>query len=201
MIHVRDLRVSKGGKTICCVDELTVQRGERIAIVGPNGSGKTTLLRVLAGLEPNYSGQCRVDAAPLDRVFVHQSPFLFRGSVMTNVSYGLAARGFNRKACKSLAIEWLERLGIADLADASVRKISGGEARRTALARALILRPQLLLLDEALADLDDAGSDLLIKAMHEVPESTIAIASPIELPKGIAARTVRVSDRAIQRRN
>lgn len=193
MINVRDLQVSKDGKTICSIDQLTANRGERVAIFGSNGSGKTTLLRVMAGLEKDFSGQCRIDAGLHDRVFVHQAPFLFRGTVASNVRYGLAARGINRKARKQLVSEWLERFGIAELAGASVRRLSGGEARRTALARALILRPHVLLLDEPLADLDDAGTELFIKAMDAVPESTVVIASPIELPPGVAGRTVRVS--------
>jgi len=193
MIVVRDLQVSKGGKTICRIDQLTVIRGERVAIVGPNGSGKTTLLRVMAGLEADFSGTCRIDAGMHERVFVHQAPFLFRGSVAANVRYGLAARGINRKARKQLVNEWLERFGISELAGASVRRLSGGEARRTALARAMILRPLVLLLDEPLADLDDSGTKLLVEAMDAVPESTVVIASPIELPPGVAKRTVRVS--------
>lgn len=193
MISVRDLQVSKGGKTICRIDQLTVDRGERVAIVGPNGSGKSTLLRVMAGLEKDFSGQCRIGAGLHERVFVHQAPFLFRGSVAANVRYGLAARGLNREARKQLVSEWLDRFGISELAGASVRRLSGGEARRTALARAMILRPQVLLLDEPLADLDDAGTELFINAMDAVPESTVVIASPIELPSGVAGRTVRVS--------
>jgi ABC-type nitrate/sulfonate/bicarbonate transport system ATPase subunit len=197
MIHVHDLQVSKGGKTICQIDDLTVQRGERVAIVGPNGCGKTTLLRVLAGLEPKYSGECRIEIGLPDRVFVHQSPYLFRGSVLTNASYGPAARGLDRRARRKLAIEWLERFGISQLAETDIAKLSGGEARRAALARAMILRPQLLLLDEPLGDLDDAGADLLAKALDDTSDSTVVIASPIELPAGIATRTIRLSGREL----
>lgn len=190
VIRVRNLVVRKGDQTICRAPSFNVSRGERVGIVGPNGSGKSTLLRVLAGFEKDVSGEWHVDLPSSDVVFVHQSPFLFRGTVLSNVEYGLAARSVSRPDRRSLALDWLKKLGIADLANRRVEMLSGGEARRTALARACVLKPPLLLLDEPLAELDPAGIDCVQKTLAELPDSAILIASPTPLPTGFVDKSV-----------
>ncbi len=187
-IRIDDLSVSKGNQVICRVAGFTVASGERLGVGGANGSGKSTLLRVLAGLEQDYAGTCRIDVPRRERVFVHQTPYLFRGTVLHNMVYGLAARSVKRSERRPLALDWLMRLGVADLADRHVAGLSGGERRRVALARACVLRPKLLLLDEPLADLDESGADRVREALAELSDSTILIASPIPLPEGLIAR-------------
>jgi len=192
MIDIDDLRVNKNGRTICRVPELAIAQGERVAILGPNGSGKTTLLRVLAGLEADYQGVCNVAAAAKACVYVHQAPYLFRGTVRFNIMYGLHARGTHRSECEQRARRWLERLGLEKLAGNRVTHLSGGERRRVALARALILRPRLLLLDEPLADVDQAGTAAVTAAIGELTDSTVLIASPTAVPHDLANREYRL---------
>ena len=182
MLQIRNLRVDKAGKTICRVPELKVGRGDRVGVIGPNGSGKTTLLRVVSGLEVKSSGECQADVSRLDRVFVHQSPYLFRGSVLFNTMYGLAARRVPRQKRLSLAHQWLTTLGIGHLAQRRSTSLSGGERRRVSLARAFAIQPAMLLLDEPFADLDQEGIDLVCGALSTVVNSTILITSPIPLP-------------------
>ncbi len=86
-------------------------------------------------------------------------------------------------------MDWLKRLGMADLASRKVTNLSGGERRRTALARACVLRPKLLLLDEPLVDLDEPGIEAVRLALKELSDSTIVIASPTPMPDGFADRT------------
>ena len=136
VIQITNLTVTKGEHTICRASAVTAMRGERLGIVGPNGSGKSTLLRVMAGFEPDFAGDCRITSPRNETVFVHQSPFLFRGTVLSNVEYGLAARSVSRSDRRTLALDWLKRFGIAALADRQVNGLSGGEARRVAVARA-----------------------------------------------------------------
>jgi tungstate transport system ATP-binding protein len=191
VVRVHDLVVKRTDQEICRVAEMTVSQGERIAITGRNGCGKTTLLRVLAGLEPSFTGSVDIAVEPAECVFVHQSPFLFRGTVLHNVTYGLAARSVPRTQRRNKGLEWLSCLDMVDFADRNVRGLSGGERRRVALARAGILEPKLLLLDEPLSDLDQSGIECVHKSLARLQNSTILLASPTPLPEGFVDRTIQ----------
>jgi molybdate transport system ATP-binding protein len=162
-----DLSVRRGSLQVRLA--LTVERGELVAVLGPNGAGKSTLLRCLAGLLAIDDGTVHLDGATLDDpradVFVppeqrpvgvvFQDYLLFPNlSVLENVAFGLRARGVGRAESRAKAMEWIERVGLADHAGARPASISGGQAQRVALARALATDPHLLLLDEPLAALD-----------------------------------------------
>lgn len=144
--------------------------GEVLALVGPNGAGKTTALNAIAGLAPLERGRislggvvledpaARVRLAPEARGigFVFQDGRLFPHlSALENVAFGLRARGVGRAKARRHALDWLERMGLASLAGARASTLSGGEARKVALARALAISPRALLLDEPLASLDE----------------------------------------------
>ncbi|MEY2451580.1 MAG: molybdate transport system ATP-binding protein [Acidimicrobiaceae bacterium] len=148
---------------------LHVPSGRTLAVVGPNGSGKTTLLRALAGLTPLTSGHITLDEERLDDptadvfrppearpvAMVFQEHVLFPHlSALDNVAFGARARGRSKTDARHHARDWLDRVGLADRADAYPRDLSGGQAQRIALARALASDPSLLLLDEPLAALD-----------------------------------------------
>ena len=193
MIRVEQLEVHRGDACICGVGALEAQPGERLGIVGPNGCGKSTLLLVLAGLDATARGRCDVAVPVRDRVYVHQQPYLFLGTVLANASWGLRAHGVAAKAAARTAGEWLERLGVAHLAGRASHGLSGGEKRRVALARALALRPRLLLLDEPLAELDERGAELLAAAFAELKQTTILIGAPTELPAGLVSRAHALS--------
>lgn len=148
---------------------LRVAPGEVVAVLGPNGAGKSTLLQALAGLVPLTSGHIRLDGRTLDDAasgrfvtppdrpvgMVFQDYRLFPHlSVRDNVAFAPRSRGMSRAASRAVAHEWLERLAVADLAGRRPRQLSGGQAQRVAVARALAGSPGLLLLDEPLAALD-----------------------------------------------
>ena len=155
---------------------LTVAPGEVVALLGPNGAGKTTALRALAGLLPLGGGEIVVDGVVWDRppsVFlrpearpvgvVFQDYLLFgRMTAVENVAFGLRARGMDRRAARKIAFEWLDRVGLGEHGGTRPGALSGGQAQRVGLARALATSPSVLLLDEPLAALD-AGNRLLVR--------------------------------------
>jgi molybdate transport system ATP-binding protein len=148
---------------------MTVAPGQVLGVLGPNGAGKSTLLRALSGLTPVTSGRIVVGGDVLDdpehNIFVppeqrsvglvFQSYRLFPHlNVRDNVAFAPRSRGASRQRSRELALPWLERLELLDLADRKPASLSGGQAQRVALARALAADPALLLLDEPLAALD-----------------------------------------------
>src|SRR5689334_10836242 len=143
--------------------DLEIPSGQFFTLLGPSGCGKTTLLRMLAGFVVPDSGRIwfgdrDVTALPVHKrgvgmVFQDYALFPDR-SALANVMYGLDARGVPVAEAKKRAMAMLERVGLADLFDRSPAKLSGGQRQRVAMARALVIEPQLLLLDEPLAALD-----------------------------------------------
>ncbi len=142
---------------------LSIDQGEFVAIMGPSGCGKTTTLRILAGLEQPTSGKILIGGRVMNDVSAHQrdTPMVWQSlalfpflNVRENVEFGLKMRRVAVQERSRRAIDWLERMEIADLAGRMVDTLSGGQRQRVALARALVTEPQLLLLDEPLSALD-----------------------------------------------
>jgi molybdate transport system ATP-binding protein len=153
---------------------LRAAAGETVAVVGPNGAGKSTVLRVLAGLTAMAEGgHVLLDGARIDLLPAEERPtavvfqdhlLLPHLTVLDNVAYGVRRRlGMGGPAARAVALEWLDRMGLAARADDRPGRLSGGEAQRVALARALATEPALLLLDEPLAAVD-AGARTALRA-------------------------------------
>ncbi|WP_128514180.1 ABC transporter ATP-binding protein [Tabrizicola thermarum] len=167
---------------------LTVASGSLTALLGPSGSGKTTTMKLIAGLIAADSGDIRLgdrsirDLPPERRgvAMVFQNPLLFPHlTVAGNVGFGLRMRGLPPTRIDASVAEMLDRVRLGDLAQRKPAQLSGGQAQRAALARALILRPEVLLLDEPLSSLDPALRDemrLLIRTLQrETGITTIVV--------------------------
>lgn len=141
----------------------SVPGGSLSCLVGPSGAGKSTVLHIIAGLTAADGGTVRLDGRPLDGVAAHRRPLTMLGQqpnlfdhldVVDNVAFGLRVRGERRVARRGAALEYLRLVGIEALAARYPRQLSGGEAQRVVLARALAVRPTVLLADEPFASVD-----------------------------------------------
>ncbi len=186
-----DIRAQRGTFTLDVAFECPA--GGRVAILGRNGSGKTSLVHAIAGLLPIESGSIRFgEETWLDsenRIFVappgrsigvlFQELRLFPHlTVLDNIMFGLRARGIAPREAKAEAEKWLQEVGLSDRAKLLPTTLSGGEAQRVALVRAMATRPQILLLDEPLASIDQelrAPTLLLIRNLVREYEGTVLL--------------------------
>ncbi|HEX2243341.1 MAG TPA: ABC transporter ATP-binding protein [Gammaproteobacteria bacterium] len=173
LLTLRDVIVRYGETIALQIDALELHSGDVLAILGPNGGGKSTLLRVMGLLQRPTQGNVLFrgenasdgNSLRLRRCIasVFQEPLLLNTTVYENAALGLKLRGFGGREISQRLDPWLERLGIAHLRRRNARSLSGGEAQRTSLARALALEPEILLLDEPFAALDPASREALLR--------------------------------------
>ncbi len=163
MLVVDSVSVSLGGQSVLNTVSLAVAAGEVVAVFGPSGSGKSTLLRAVAGLVEVESGRVVIDGVDVTSVPTHrrrvgmvfQDEQLFpHRDVAGNVAFGLEMAGVGRRERESRVEELLSAVGLDGFGDRDVSTLSGGEAKRVALARSLAPRPAVLLADEPLTGLD-----------------------------------------------
>ncbi|MEH3140018.1 MAG: ABC transporter ATP-binding protein [Mycobacterium kyogaense] len=184
-----------------------VGRGEIVALIGRSGSGKSTVLRVLAGLSTDHTGERVVAGAP---AVAFQEPRLFPWrDVRSNVAYGLTRARLSKAEAQTRAEQALADVGLADRASAWPSTLSGGQAQRVSLARALVAEPQLLLLDEPFGALD-ALTRLSMRALlldlwrrhsfgvllvtHDVDEAVALADRVLVLEDGAIAHTLDIPD-------
>ena len=182
LLALRDILVRYGDKTALKIPRLEVTSGEALALLGPNGAGKTTLLKVMGLLQSPNAGEVYFNGAKADAsnalairrriAMVFQEPLLLNASVYQNAALGLRLRGSGSREIETRLRPWLERLGIAHLSARSSRSLSGGEAQRTSLARALALEPELLLLDEPFSALDPTSREVLLRDFQRIMKDT-----------------------------
>ena len=185
LYHLQDVTHRYRERTILTIPSLTLQQGECFALIGASGAGKSTLLRLLALVETPTQGavNIRLGEQWYDRHhlpllqrrkigMVFQSPIMLTRSVLENLAYGLRIRG--EKIVKAHLMEMLEALQLAHVSNAPAHTLSGGEQKRLALGRVMILKTEVILLDEPTANLDPANI-AIIEAMLRNQQRTIII--------------------------
>jgi tungstate transport system ATP-binding protein len=182
LVEISDLLAKRGDHPALQLDELSILDGEVLAVVGPNGAGKSTLLLTLARLLKPERGKILFSGeqagAESDTVYrrrialVMQDPLLFDTSVFENVASGLRFRGISKDVIHRDVPLWLERLGVGHLSKRRANDLSGGEAQRVSLARALVLKPQMLLLDEPFSALDPPTRSRLLDDLGALLDET-----------------------------
>lgn len=191
VVRMQGVRKSFGGVEVLRGLDLSVSRGETVSIIGPSGSGKSTVLRLLMALEPPDGGRIvldgvdlwtRADGAPADEahlrrvrakigmVFQHFNLFPHL-NVLRNVSLGPElVSGMTRRDAEARAREWLQRVGLGQKLDAYPAELSGGQKQRVGIARAFVMEPELLLLDEITSGLDPELVGGVLAVVDELAE-------------------------------
>ena len=212
LLQLSNLLVRRDKQTVLEIDSLCVEAGEVLALVGPNGAGKSTLFLVLARLLKADRGQITFKGHPSDffhdieyrrqTALVLQEPLLMDMSVYKNAALGLKFRRRSKTEIDSRVTHWLDRLGVAHLADRPARKLSGGEAQRVSLARAFVLEPELLLLDEPFTSLDTPTRVRLLEdlksVLTETKMTTIFITHDLQEALKLATRMAVILDGRIE---
>ena len=187
LIRIERLRKSFGERLQFDIERFSLNAGRAYVLTGMNGAGKSTLLRILAGLEGaeaegvTFEGRAAtLSPYPASMraavVYVHQHPVMFSTSVAANIGYGLVARGMPKARVAQLVDEAMAWAGVAHLRDSDPSRLSGGEKQRIALARARVLGPKLLLLDEPTANLDGAAREQVLALIPQlVKEGTCLV--------------------------
>jgi putative ABC transport system ATP-binding protein len=186
-----------------------------VAFMGPSGSGKTTFLGVLSGLDRPDQGEVRWHGEPMERLrpaaytdlrrrlmgIVFQSFGLLPAlSAVENAELPLRVSGASPKVARAKAIEWLTRLGLADRLDNRIFELSAGQQQRVAVARALIVEPEVVLADEPIAEVDTENADLILEALWDVVRRGGAVIAATHNPEALryANRVVLFRDGKVQ---
>ncbi len=189
LLEVKKIKKIHQQKTVLEIDSLSFENGKIYAIVGPNGSGKTTLIHILNLLDKPDEGiilfrgkdirrHSKQDILRIRRrmTLVHQKPFLFQTTVFNNVAYGLKIRAASTNSYESRAKKALAMVGLSDFEKRNAHHLSGGEAQRVVIARALAIEPEILFLDEPTSNIDMRHIDVIeriIKKINQEMNTTV----------------------------
>jgi thiamine transport system ATP-binding protein len=202
-----DISVSFDGHAVLQNVSMHADAGEVVALLGASGSGKSTLLRVIAGLLRPDAGRITIGGADVTGVPTHrrgvgmvfQDNQLFpHRTTFENVEFGLKLAGVDRQERRERAQSWLDRVGLDGFGPRRVTELSGGEAKRVALARTLVVEPPVVLLDEPLTGLDRELHDQLVgelaALLRDTASTAILVTHDVDEAAALADRTLLLSE-------
>lgn len=206
IFRIENLKKYYDDKLALDIPHLELETGKIYAVVGPNGAGKTTLLNILAKLDEPDEGKVFFQGKMIDCksnnitnirrhiTMVMQEPVLFRTTVEKNVAYGLRVRSVDRKTRSEIATKALQMVGLSGFEKRKAYQLSAGETRRVALARALVLNPKALLLDEPTANIDRRNAEIIEKLIQRIKseQQTIIVMTTHDL-----SQAYRLADKII----
>lgn len=183
MLQLQDIKLIKKKKQIVSLKELEVERGKVTGIIGPNGAGKSSLLKIMALLDPPTSGIIQLDGSQVfpgkislvqrrKVAVVFQQPLMLDTTVYQNVAIGLKFRKLSKNEIKKKVHFWLKQFGVEHLLLQRARTLSGGEAQRVSIARAMAIEPEVLFLDEPFSALDLPTRRKLLKDFKQILKTT-----------------------------
>lgn len=209
MIEIKGLKKSFGKHEVLRGIDLTIQDKEVVVIIGPSGSGKSTILRCINYLEEPSAGEIIVDGISMNDAksinsvrkevgMVFQRFNLFpHMTVLENIILSpMKTRGESKEAATEVAIQLLEKVGLADKKDAYPETLSGGQQQRVAIARAVVANPKLILADEPTGNLDSKNGQEVMNLLSELNKegTTIVMVTHSQHDAGFASRTINLFD-------
>jgi len=183
-LQIENLKKNYQGQCVLDIDNLTIDKGSFIGIIGSNGAGKSTLIKIIAGLTDassgfiNYDDEKKSSRIQQNMTLVFQKPYLLRTTVFNNIAYPLTIRKIKREEIIKRVNEVMKSMDIEYLQNQKAWTLSGGEAQKVALARATVSKPSILLLDEPTANIDPSSVLVMeknIEKFHKENNSTVII--------------------------
>ncbi len=198
MININNLKKSFDNRLVVNINKLSIPKNQIFALLGGNGSGKTTLLKMIANLESLDDGEINLSIESKEMVYLFQKPHLFNTSVYNNISYPLKFRKVEKNEIKRRVDEILKEFNLYNLKDQNALKLSGGEAQKVNLARALVFNPKLILLDEPTASVDPEYTkvieDILLNRLDKYKTSMLLVTHNIEQAKRLCRNVAVMSE-------
>ncbi len=208
ILKIENLNKTLAGSKILSNISFTLQKDTTIAIIGKSGSGKSTLLKIIAGLDKEYTGEIYINEYEIKNNYeslykigmVFQNSYLFpHMTIVDNLTYATRFIGINSLEAKEKALELLKKFHLIEKAQTMPNKLSGGQKQRVAICRAMMLKPEILLLDEPTSALDPSSVkgllDILLELKKEV--TIILVTHHINFAKAIADRVIFMHEGAM----
>lgn len=213
ILEIRNLKKSYQGRTVLNIESLNIEEGKITVLVGPSGAGKSTLLSILNGMEKPDEGRVIFQGEEFSKekaysnntykkmAMVFQKPIMFNTSVYKNIAYGLKIRKVTKGEIQERVQEIAQITGLTDRLTQKAITLSGGEAGRVSLARAMILKPNLLLMDEPTANLDPENvakiEEMIIQAKNKFGTSIVLVTHNVFQAKRLADNIITIMNGSI----